>query len=207
MLKYLVLLLLTGCTIAPKSPAPVSTFDFGPISRIESAQLPTFSSITLQVADVIAPTWLDTRAMRYRLAYHHPAQTHAYANNRWAASPASLLTERIKQHITSWQNPSDRSGRNARPIGNYTLAIELEEFIQVFETVDRSHAIVSLRARLVERDTRLPVAQKRFSRIQITPSADASGAAEAFIAISDHLTAELIQWSAERAGYRPASLK
>ena len=202
MFRYLaLLLLLAGCTIAPKAPAPVATFDFGPISWSESLQ-PASSPIQIQIAEITVPQWLDTQAMRYRLVYHHPAQTHVYANNRWAAAPASLLTERFRQHVALRKRPSDQKDNNTR-LTTYLLKIELEEFIQVFDTVDHSHAVVSLRASLVERDTRLLVAQQRFSETQTTPSPDASGAVDSFIAISDQLAVELIRWSTRMAGYQP----
>ncbi len=197
--KYLVLLLLlTGCTMTPKTPAMISTFDFGPISQLESAQ-PIPFPIHLQVVEIISPAWLDTQAMRYRLAYHHPAQTHVYGQSRWAAAPAKLLTERIRQHIASWQKSPDHDNNNNLRSATYSLKIDLEEFIQVFEAIDRSHTIISLRASLVEHDTRRLIAQQRFSEIRTTPSADASGAVDAFITTSDQLTAELIQWSARMA--------
>lgn len=195
MFKYVILLLLVGCSLTPNAPNSASTYDFGPISRSESLQ-PTSSPIPIQIAGIIAPAWLDTQAMRYRLAYYHPAQTYVYANNRWAAPPASLLAERFKQHSASWKNISDQRDSSTR-LTTYFLKIELEEFIQVFDTVDHSHAIVSLRASLIERDTRRLVAHQRFSKSQPTPSPDASGAVEAFIAISDQLAAELIQWSTQ----------
>lgn len=200
--KYLALLLLAGCTIIPKAPTtPISIFDFGPISQLESIQ-PASSPIRIQIAEIAAPVWLDTPAMRYRLAYHHPAQTHVYAQSRWAATPAKLLTERIRQHISSWQNQSDRNN-NDFGSATYSLKIELEAFMQVFETVDRSHTIVSLRASLLENNTHRLIAQQRFSETKITPSADASGAVENFIVISDQLAAELIQWSAEMSARQP----
>ncbi len=202
MFKYLLLLLLAGCNIIPRAPTPISTFDFGPLAQSEYLR-PVPSPIQIQFAGVTAPAWLDTQAMRYRLIYHHPAQTHVYANNRWAAPPASLLTERIKQHIASWQNLPDRRDNHARP-ATYILKIELEDFVQVFDAVNRSHVNVSLRASLFERDTRLIVAQQRFSEMESTSSADASGAAKAFIAISNQLAAELIQWSVKAMGHPPA---
>lgn len=202
MFKYLALLLLAGCTIIPKAPTtPISIFDFGPISQLESIQ-PASSPIRIQIAEIAAPVWLDTQAMRYRLAYHHPAQTHVYAHSRWVATPAKLLTERIRQHVTSWQNRSDRNN-NDFGSATYSLKIELEEFMQGFETVDRSHTIVSLRASLIKQNTYQLVAQQRFSETKITSSADASGAVENFIVISDQLAAELIQWSTKMADRQP----
>jgi len=193
MFKYVILLLLAGCSLTPRVPSAVATYDFGTISRSEFLQ-PTPSPIPIQIAGIVAPVWLDTQAMRYRLAYHHPAQIHTYANNRWAAPPANLLMERFKQHTVSWKNTSDQRNGSTR-LTTYFLKIELEEFIQVFDTVDHSRAIVSLRASLIERDTRRLVAHQRFSKSQTTPSPDASGAVEAFIAISDQLAVESIQWS------------
>lgn len=195
-LKYLfILLLLTGCMTNLRTPASISIFDFGPITQSEFEQ-PVAPAMQIEVAEITAPQWLDAPAMLYRLAYHHPAQTHAFANHRWAASPASLLTERIRQRVMSWQNPPGRSKGGPRP-AIYLLKIELEEFMQVFDDINDSHVVISLRVSLVERNTRELVSRQRFVETEATASADASGGVKAFITASDRLTAELIAWLAK----------
>jgi len=74
------------------------------------------------------------------------------------------------------------------------LRINLEEFIQVFETPDNSRITVRLRAALYEPNNRLPIAQKNFLDERMTQTADAAGAVAVFIAGSDSLSEELIQW-------------
>lgn len=194
MMKFLSMflpVLMAGCTLIPKDLAPVSVYDFGPApDRVaRSSALPP---VLIQITDIIAPTWLDTQAIRYRLAYHDPARTYTYANSRWAAPPAKLLTERIRQHFLAH---ADRQHKNrSHPSTNYLLRINLEEFIQVFETPDNSRITVRLRAALYEPNNRLPIAQKNFLDERMTQTADAAGAVAVFIAGSDSLSEELIQW-------------
>ncbi len=167
-------------------------YDFGPLPNVTSRS-PAFSPITVQVVEITAPVWLDTQAIRYRLVYHDPAQTYTYANSRWAAPPAKLLTERIRQHFAVHINRKNQ-GNKDHPSTDYLLKIELEEFIQVFENQNDSRVTVRLRASLYERGTRSLIRLRNFSNEQTTPTADAAGAVAAFILAGDQLSDELIQW-------------
>lgn len=186
----IVFLLLTGCTLTPQKNSPVAVYDFGIQHPAEHSNLAPFNT-SIFVADINAPVWLDNPAIQYRLAYHDPARSYAYANSRWAASPAKLLTRRIKDYLVTRQGIiSSHDGVKA----NYTLLIELEEFTQVFDQPDYSRAIIRLRASLIERNSRLLLAQENFSSVQVTPSADAAGAVAALVSVSDAASDKLGKW-------------
>jgi len=137
----------------PPAQTPAAVYDFGlqppagvPAASAISGQPQPWAS--LLVAEVAAPAWLDSQAIQYRLAYHDSAQTHSYANSRWAAAPAALLTQRIRSRIAAVTHSGVVSaGDGVR--ADYALRLELEEFAQVFDTVEQSRAVVRLRASLV----------------------------------------------------------
>ncbi|MGB8437031.1 MAG: ABC-type transport auxiliary lipoprotein family protein, partial [Burkholderiales bacterium] len=75
-----------------------------------------------------------------------------------------------------------------------TLRVELLEFSQVFDAPDRSHALVRVRAMLVEKGGLL--AQTSFSTDQPATSADAAGGARALALAADATIDRLIGWTA-----------
>lgn len=186
----LLAILLTGCTLTPKTPSSISVYDLGSPSTI----VPRYSlssQATIQITDIAAPVWLDTQSIHYRLAYHDPARIYTYADSRWNAPPAELLTERLRQYFAT--KNIDRHHQNDTPV-NYLLKIDLGEFTQIFNTPDNSQAVVQLRASLYEPTSRLPIAHRSFLGRQETQTADAAGAVTAFIQVSDNLLNELVQW-------------
>ncbi len=191
MIKFvIVFLLLAGCTLTPQKNSPPTVYDFGLQRPAEHSNLTPFNT-SIFVAEINAPIWLDNSAIQYRLAYHDPARSYAYANSRWAASPAKLLTRRIKDHLVTRNGIiSSHDGLKA----DYALYIELVEFTQVFDKPDNSLAIIRLRASLIERNSRLLLAQENFSSEQVAPSADAAGAVAALISASDTVSDKLSQW-------------
>lgn len=188
--------LISGCTVLPKPQATVSIYDFGVQSAPLARHLPENSQQvrkSVLIADAAAPSWLDSTAIHYRLLYHNPTQTYTYANNRWIAAPAALFTQQIRNRIVT-----DTHEQVTKDFGtaktDYVLHIELEEFMQLFDTVADSHITIGFRASLVERNTRKLIAQKDFNRTEKTISADAAGAVSAFSAASNRLIDELIGW-------------
>ncbi len=190
---------LAGCTIMPQAKTPVSVYDFG-LQQVSSTyntsnqQQQLWTSLLLEEAT--SPVWLDSKAIQYRLAYLDPTQSYNYANNRWAAAPATLLTHRIRNRIAAVTNDkivSTSDGTRA----DFTLRLELEEFSQVFDAVDKSHVVIRLRASLIHRSSRSIRAQRNFSMEQATPTANAAGAVQALTESSDKLIENLIDWLAE----------
>ncbi|UJP06251.1 MAG: ABC-type transport auxiliary lipoprotein family protein [Nitrosomonas sp.] len=194
-------LLFSACSALPEQQPAASAYDFGmpPVQPASDQARQVHKSIL--IADASAPSWLDTTAIRYRLLYHNAAQAYIYANSRWAAPPAALLTQHIRNRIAS-QTHEQVVKDSGIAKTDYVLHIELEEFTQLFDSIADSRIAVGFRASLVERSNRKLLAQKDFNRIEIAPSADAEGAISAFSAASRQLTDELVHWLAAELGIR-----
>ncbi|MEE8287841.1 MAG: ABC-type transport auxiliary lipoprotein family protein [Nitrosomonadaceae bacterium] len=190
---------LAGCTITPQAQTPVAVYDFGlqqVTSTYDTSSQQRQLWTSLLIAEATSPVWLDSQAIQYRLAYRDPTQLYNYANNRWAASPATLLTHRIRNRIAAVTNDKVISTSDSART-DFRLHLELEEFSQVFDAVDKSHVVIRLRASLVRRSSRSLQAQRNFSIKQAAPTANAAGAVQALTESSDKLTEDLIDWLAE----------
>jgi cholesterol transport system auxiliary component len=182
-------LTLTAC--ANNTPHSPAEYDFGPgaATREESPRLQR----AITVATVTAPAWIASPALVYRLAYRDASQPRSYVESRWVAPPAELFTAQLRQQLVA----TTRDGVVAPADGvrtAVTLRVELLEFSQVFDAPDRSHALVRVRAMLVE-NGRL-VAQTTFSTDQPATSADAAGGARALALAADSAIDRLIGWTA-----------
>ncbi|SCY03563.1 ABC-type transport auxiliary lipoprotein family protein [Nitrosospira sp. Nsp13] len=197
----LAVLLLAGCA-TPRAQVPTAVYDFGleqpfiASGATDKSSNPPHLFTSLLVA-ATSPAWLDNPTIQYRLVYHDPARSYTYANSRWAAAPATLLTQRVKGYIAGVSNERVVSaGDGVR--ADYILRLELEEFTQIFDTPHQSRAVIRLRASLIERSTRSLLAQRSFSTEQAAPTANAAGAVRGLTEASDKLIENLISWLAEK---------
>lgn len=178
-------ILLTSC--ASKTEAP-SLYDFGsPNSAASTLVLPP-----IVVAEVGAPAWLDGGLMFYRLGYANDLQARPYAGSRWSMTPAQLLGHRLKSRIAQGGGTvlTATDGALNLPL----LRIDIDDFIQRFDSPKQSLAQVTLRASLF--NGRNLKSQKTFSRQVTANSADAAGGARALATASDALIDEIIAWLA-----------
>jgi cholesterol transport system auxiliary component len=199
-----IILLLSGCTVTPHANAPLAVYSLGvlhmPDAHDSIGQSAT-GTPSLLIADATAPVWLDSQAIQYRLAYHNPTRLYTYANSRWAATPAAMLTLQVRNRLLSEANhPVIKPGDGAQ--ADYTLQIDLIEFTQFFSSADSSHAEINLNASLIKRKTRTLFAQQNFSMRQKTATADAAGAVNAFTEASDKLTEHIVGWIAKEISGR-----
>lgn len=191
---------LTGCAITPQNEKPASVYDFG-LQQASSTNSATGNQqqqlmVSLLIAEAKSPVWLNSNAIQYRLAYREPTQLYSYANSRWAAAPATLLTHHIRNSIaTATNNRILSTSDNVR--ADFILHLELEEFSQIFDAIDKSHVIIRLRVSLINRSSRLLKAQHSFNIKLAAPTANAAGAVQALTESSDKLTGDLITWLAE----------
>ncbi|QOJ23673.1 MAG: membrane integrity-associated transporter subunit PqiC [Gammaproteobacteria bacterium] len=196
-LLLLIICLLPGCAFLHKS-QPAAVYDFGMQSAIQAQQTSQQAQLrrkSLLVAETTAPSWLDNTAIHYRLLYHNPTQSYSYANSRWIAKPAALLSQQLRNRIvTTTQEHVIKDSSVAT--ADHVLHTELEEFSQLFDTASDSRVVIILRASLVERSTRKVLAQKDFSVTKQAPTADAPGAVTALGAANDQLLDELADWLA-----------
>lgn len=197
----------------PRSDAPVRWLDLGPGAR----QLQTDNGLAmlpaLELAPVRASAALGGTALLYRLLYADAQQPQAYARARWSTAPAQLVEQRLRERLSLRRavlHPGTvtpmRPVRTASAALTATpepallkLQVELEEFSQLFDSPERSSALVRLRATVLTQratgDTLL--AQRSFIAQQRATTADAPGGVQAIAAATDELIAELDSWLAQ----------
>ena len=76
------------------------------------------------------------------------------------------------------------------------LRLELEEFSQVFDTPDKSRAVLRLRASLIRKHG--VVAQQEFNLEHAAATPNAEGGVRALIAASDDAGEKLVDWLAAK---------
>lgn len=183
-------LLAAGCSLAPAQRAVPAEYDFG-LAKAAAPERALHEPIL--VYDVSAPSRLDTNAMLYRLAYADAAQPRAYADSRWAAPPAALLTARLRARLAA-ADPAGVLAPGDAAHAQLVLRVELQEFSQVFQTAKKSEALLELRATLL-RDRRLS-AQRSFVERVPAATPDARGGAAAFAVAGDRAIAAITDWVA-----------
>lgn len=201
---WLVATLLTACSIGPRPAPPITTYDFG-LVRDDAERTERFNAdASIALPEIIAPDWLDTPALHYRLAYLNPNARRTYADSRWAASPADLLTQRLRQRLAAAgaMPMTNQDSSNA----DFTLRVQLEEFAQIFDSANSSRALVRLQATLVKRGERGEIAQRTFVIDKPAKTQDAEGAALALTAASDAAIAQLLDWMVPRLSERETPL-
>jgi cholesterol transport system auxiliary component len=136
--------------------------------------------------DIKAPHWFDARDIEYRLLYENPLKLRNYARSHWAAAPALLLSQRLRQQL-------GLPGVGGQIAAGCVLRFELQEFSQVFDTPQRSRGILQGQAGLLDTRRQL-VAERRLAIEQPAPTADAQGGVIALVAVSAELGREFAAW-------------
>lgn len=184
-------LLLAGC--ASKERTTNTVYDFGaPSLRPFTPATPPAAPLAIVVMDVTGPGGLDTERMFYRLNYADAQQARTYANSRWSATPVNLVTTRIKTRL-SQAHMKVLSATDAAT-GVPILRIEIDDFVQAFQSAGQSEGRIMLRAS-VFREHRL-VDQRSFERSTPASSQDAAGGAAALAASTDQLVDDIGAWLA-----------
>lgn len=186
--------ILSGCSLAPQR-EPVETFDLGPPPAPAAAN-PGIRAVLLLPA-VSAPAWLEGNGIVYRLAYENSARPQAYANSRWVASPAEMLTQRVRGRFAGAATGVVTGAEGAR--ADYAVRLELEDFSQSFGSPAASRVSLRARASVVRLADRALVAQRVFSVEQAAPSPDARGAVAGLAGAADAFIEQLLAWTGEQA--------
>lgn len=150
--------------------------------------------LSLQVATVDAPSWLNSRDMYYRLSYGSRGRVSAYSRSRWLASPPTMLSNLLVDQLSRAGLWRVVLGPGGDIFADYTLHLHLTEFQQVFRTPGQSVGVVAARASLVDQKHDLVVAQTMFRFAVAARSADAQGGAAALGKASDELAAAVEHW-------------
>lgn len=179
----IVFISLFGCA-SNQEKRDLNVYDFG--LPIKSATT-TSSPVNVLVKEISAPAWLATPALHYRLAYHDAALLQIYANSRWAADPASLLTLRLRQSL----------GNAAQGKRQYQLRVALEEFSQIFDSPENSRGLIRVRANLLAIGEPSPIASRTFTVESKAQTPNAEGGVRALTEASNQLTDEIGKWLTE----------
>lgn len=168
-----------GCTsLIPTQPA-AAVFDLGEPPRLEQYPMLIPGRIEMR-----APSWLDTPAMQYRLAFQLPASRDAYAASKWAAPPAEMMQRMIARSLSI----GDDSARSCR------LKIELDEFVQVFTHPQASESRLHARVELIDGRGGARLASTQFELGESAPSPDARGGVTAHQAVVARFIAATANW-------------
>lgn len=191
-------LLLLACSALPQPPVRSAVYDFGPgpgpTSAVQGARQPAI--VLSSAASGGVP--VNDNALYYRLAYADAQQLRPYSLARWSQSPAALLAQSLRTRlgqeraVLSPGVPLVGGGIDEPEL----LKVELEEFSQVFDAPQTSHALVRVRASLFASragDTELR-AQRLFVVQHGAATPDAAGGAQALAAAATQLADELAQW-------------
>lgn len=197
------LLGLTACSSLPQPPVRADVYDFGPGQASAPPAPAQADRGAIVVAEAVAGHGPSTdSALLYRLAYANAQQLRPYSLARWSQPPALLLTQALRARLgQEWAvlsaggaGPMQADGRAPD-----VLRVELEEFSQVFDSPEASHALVRVRASLsgsVGGEARLR-AQRLFVVQRPAATPDAAGGARALADAAAQVADELAQWLAQ----------
>jgi len=193
---------LAACSsLAPEKPQRATLYDLGLVTAAAPPAVPRQGALVL--ADLEAAASLEGSSLLYRLNYADGHQLQPYAHARWAAPPARIVRQRLREILGRDRAILDatesaalaRSGGAMPP----TLRIDLEEFSHVFDSPTQSWGVMRLRVTLMENTPageRL-VGQRMFVQRQPAPSADAPGGVRALTAATDSAAQEIAAWLAQ----------
>jgi cholesterol transport system auxiliary component len=168
-------LFLAACGAGSTAPEQ-RTFDLG--LDAPAARLPA-----VRIGAVRAAAPFEATDMQYRLAYRNVAEISAFANSRWAATPAEMLRKQLLR----------AAGEGT---GKCSVDLEIQEFSQVFSAKDASDARIDLRASV------RGGAARAFSVVEPNAGADAISGAAALARASSRAIGELGGWIAAQPGCR-----
>lgn len=171
---FFFLFLLAGCSGAV-APEP-RTFDLG-------LEAPAALPASIRIGAVRAAAPFDATDMLYRLAYRNAAEVGAFANSRWAATPAEMVRKQLLRAA-------------ADGAAKCSLDVEIHEFSQVFSAKEASEARIELRASL------RGGASRSLSIVEANAGADAVSGAAALARGANRAIGEIGRWAAAQPGCR-----
>jgi len=172
---------LGGCALGPQARTVPAVWDFGP----PSSQAPRLKLKALGALEVTAPRWIDTPNAWYRLGYASAAQPMAYSQTRWVMPPPVLLDARFRERLVSGGAVLGGAGT--------TLRVEIDEFVQWFDSEKTSRALV--RARVTVLSGREVVRQRQFVIEDPAATPDGPGGVAALARAGDRLVEAVLDWA------------
>lgn len=150
--------------------------------------------VTVRVAPVQTPQWLDSRELYYQLLYSNPGTLSAYSESRWLATPPTMLESLLVEELARAGRWRAVVGSDTDTLADYTVQLHLSQFQQVFKSRNESYGLLSARGSLIDVRRDSVIAQRTFRFEVVAPSADAAGGAHALSKASQDLIAALEKW-------------
>jgi cholesterol transport system auxiliary component len=174
-------------------------FDLGGVA----AKRATTIAIPLRGIDVQAPSWLAGASMQYRLSYADGARRQAYSESRWVAPPAELLESSLRRGMATDRIESGV----ATGVAGCQLKLDLDEFIQVFESPNESRAVIEGRVMLLAAQGNSVVARRVLTLSKPAATADARGGVAAFAMLGNDAVNEITAWLNQLAKDSPKQIE
>ena len=175
-ITLLAALTLNACSLAPTAPSR-AVYDLGPAAAATTSG----GTLAWRVADVTAAPSLAGEGIAYRLSFQQAQRLEHYRDSLWAAPPAALLTQRLRQQLAALPASPACAGRPPA-----LLAVNLDEFEQVFAIPASSRAVLRVHATLWPAGG--GAAMQQHWRLERAAAPDAPGAVRALAqAVDDWL--------------------
>lgn len=178
--------LLAGCSLTPTAP-PRSLYDLGPATAPAASTGP----LAWRVADVTASPAAAGDGIAYRLAFQQAQRLEHYRDSLWAAPPAELLTQRLRELLAS------APGCAGRPPA--LLTVHLDAFEQDFSSPTQSQAVLQVHATLWPAGASATAQQQHWRLERPAATADAAGAVRSLAQAVDAWLPQLASWAAGAA--------
>ncbi len=173
--------LLSACAGIVTPPASFTIYD---LELPAAATRSVGKGLTPVSIEVRAPSWLSSSAMQYRLDFRQPSSREVFAESRWAGHPSEMLQRQLVASL----------GTTGGGNGLCRLRIDLDEFIQSFETLETSASELIVRANLLAPRDEAVLARERFVIVTPAVTADAAGGVLAHRRGTNQLTESLRVW-------------
>ena len=125
-------MLLAGCALTPSVP-PRAVYDLGPPPAPPAASTAA-GPIAWRLADVTAAPAIAGEGIAYRLAFQQAQRLEVYRDSTWAAPPAALLTQRLREQAAA--------AAPCTPRAPGLITVHLDAFEQVFSSPSMMDAAV-----------------------------------------------------------------
>jgi cholesterol transport system auxiliary component len=192
----LCLMTLGGCGAASRQNVVPRHYTLGGASPAASQPSSNPRGAILRIARIDMPAWLQGTGLHYRLAYRNDDVIAAYANSDWAAPPAGMLEQRLRNALAAggWRAVV---GPASTAQADFTLQVRVDDFSQLFTSPGESFGVLDATVTLVAANDAV-VAQRRFRFRVAAPSPDAAGGVKALGAASRDFARQLRDWLAAR---------
>lgn len=190
------LFFLTGCGVVASPPPRAAVYDLrlpeqGGDRAVRQQFLENRGPAAALSLEVAAPSWLQGRAMQYRLDYRDVNRRQSYLESRWAAEPAEMVALALERFFAS-PGAAAASSPGLTASDPCRLRLSLDEFVQVFVAGQESYALLVIRAEL--RPPGGSLVREEFVVRQATPTPDAAGGVAAHRIALQRLADDLQKW-------------